>query len=121
MGEICWALGMRKDALDAAESAYSLAPWNPRVMGLLAGILAQTGDTARATSLAGELVKVGPIGMLVYNLLRSDTDDDAEWYEKAIEQRELFTVLYAHSPIMRPLRQSLRWPTLGRLINLPEA
>jgi hypothetical protein len=98
--DICWALGMRKDALDAAESAYRLAPWNPRVIGLLAGILSQTGATDRATSLSGELEKVGPIGMLVYHLMRSDTDAAAEWYRRAIDEREMFAVLYARSPIM---------------------
>jgi tetratricopeptide (TPR) repeat protein len=121
MGEIGWALGMRKDALEAAQSAYSLAPWNPRVVGLLAGALAETGETARAESLLGELQKMSPIGMLVYHLVRSDTDAAGEWYRRAIEQREMFTVLYASSPLMRPLRQSTHWPLLGGLINLPHA
>ena len=108
-------------ALMAAGGGFATAQWAWDVLRLLAGILSQTGATARATSLAGELEKVGPIGMLVYHLLRSDTDAAAEWYRRAIDQREMFAVLYARSPIMKPLRQSLHWPMLGRLINLPEA
>jgi hypothetical protein len=92
-----------------------------RVIGLLAGILARSGNLLRAEELIEPLRKAGPVGMLVYHLLLSDTDAMAEWYEKAIKDRELFAILYAQTPIIKPLRESRHWPALARMMNLPSA
>ena len=71
-------------------------------------------------ALIQQLRGAAPVGMLVYYLLSSETDMAADWYVKAIEQREFYTVIYARTPITRPLRQSRHWPALARMMNLPE-
>ena len=47
--------GMMAEALAAAEKGYQIAAWNPRIIGLLAGVLARTGERARAEALIGQL------------------------------------------------------------------
>jgi hypothetical protein len=58
-------------------------------------------------------------GRVEYHLYRSEVDAAADWYEKMIEQREPFAVIYAGSSLCKDLRQSPRWPALARKINLP--
>ena len=119
MSEIHVSAGKLSDALTSAEAAFRLAPWNSRVAGLLAGILACNGNIHQAEELIKKLSKSGPVGMLLYHLLCSDADTMAEWYEKAIKDRELFAILYAQAPIIKPVRQSVHWPRLARMMNLP--
>ena len=114
---------MLTEALPAAERARQLAPWNARVAGVLAAILIRTGDKDRAAELRRQLQlkDAAPIGMVVYHLLCSEIDAAADWYEKCIEQREPFAVMYARTAFVAPLRSSSRWPALARMMNLPEA
>jgi eukaryotic-like serine/threonine-protein kinase len=111
--------GMLTEALAAAESARQLAPWNARVAGVLAAILTRTGERDRAAELRRELKAAAPIGMVVYHILCSELDAAADWYEKCIEQREPFAVMYARTAIAAPLRSSARWPALAKSMNLP--
>ncbi len=111
--------GMLAEALASAESARELAPWNARVGGVLAAILARTGDTDRSAELRMQLKNAAPIGMVVYHLLCSELDAAADWYEKIVEQREPFAVMYAHTAIVAPLRSSARWLSLAKTMNLP--
>jgi hypothetical protein len=46
-------------------------------------------------------------------------DRAADWYEKSIEERELFAIIFAPAPIIVPLRESARWARLATLMNLP--
>jgi hypothetical protein len=120
MAENYAARGMLTEALAAAECARELAPWNVRVAGVLAAILTRTGDRDRAAELRQQLKDAAPIGMVVYHLLCSEMDAAADWYEKCIEQREPFAVMYARAHILAPLRSSARWPALAKRMNLPE-
>lgn len=119
MAENYAARGMLAEALVAAESARELAPWNARVAGVLAAILARTGDGGRAAELCLQLTDAAPIGMVVYHLLCSELDAAADWYEKCIERREPFAAMYARAAIVAPLRASARWPSLAKTMNLP--
>ena len=56
-------------------------------------------------------------GRVLYYLLCSEIDGAADWYEKAVEQRELFATIFAQAPISRELRESPRWPRLAKLMN----
>lgn len=38
-----------------------------------------------------------------------------------IDERELFAIEFASAPVVRPLRESPRWPGSARLMNLPES
>ena len=66
-----------------------------------------------------QLKNAAPIGMVVYHLLCSELDAAADWYEKIVEQREPFAVMYARTAIVAPLRSSARWLSLAKTMNLP--
>ena len=61
-----------------------------------------------------------PFSRVLYHVLRSEIDLAADWYERAIEERELFAIICAPSPVVRPLRESERWPRLATLMKLPD-
>ncbi len=58
---------------------------------------------------------------MLYHLLASELDAAADWYEKMIEHREPFAVLFARTPLTGPLRHSPRWSKIAALMNLPVA
>ncbi len=60
------------------------------------------------------------IGRVLYHVLCLEMDAAADWYERRIEQREPFAVIFADGPICRPLRESPRWPKLAKMMNLPD-
>jgi hypothetical protein len=47
------------------------------------------------------------------------TEEAAEWFEKAIEEREPAVVSYLRHPLMKPLQAGPRWPALARMMKLP--
>jgi TolB-like protein/predicted Ser/Thr protein kinase len=116
---------MVTEALAAAERAYELARWNPRIIGLLAGTLARAGERARAKTLIDNINNtpgrfVAPSGMVLYHLICSEVDAAADWYEKAIETRDPTLVPWIRLPLAKPLRMSPRWPKIAGMMNLPE-
>jgi Flp pilus assembly protein TadD len=116
---------MIPEALAAAERAYELAPWNPRVIGLLAGSLVRAGDRARAETLIDHIQDaqgrlVAPSGMALYHLVCSEIDAAGDWFEKAIETRDPAMVPWIRLPLTKPLRESPRWPKIAAMMNLPE-
>jgi TolB-like protein/Flp pilus assembly protein TadD/predicted Ser/Thr protein kinase len=117
--------GMLAEALAAAERAHQLAPWHPRMIGQLAGILARMGDAKRAETLIQQLRDAparpgAPIGMVLYHLIRAEIDAAADWYEKAIEQRDLILIPWITLPLAKPLRSSPRWPPIAKMMNLQQ-
>ena len=60
-------------------------------------------------------------GRAWYHLLCSEVAAAAGWYEKMIEARDVFAVVYANSPYTEELRASPHWARLARLMNLPES
>ncbi len=114
------------EALAAAEKAYQIASWNPRVIGLLAGVLARAGERTRAATLISELSGTtgrlaAPSALVLYHLLCNEIDAAADWYEKAIEERDLILIPWLRLPLLKPLRASARWPKIARMMNLPES
>ena len=121
------ALSLRRENLAEAqlfaEKMHTLVPAHPFAIGLLAGILSRIGDTARAEQL---LAKLGngssygaPSGLVCYYMVRSEIDQAADWFRKAIAQRD------SRAPGILPrlfgdlLLSSPHWPSLARLMNLP--
>ena len=49
-----------------------------------------------------------------YQLICSEVDAAAGRYEKIIEARDLFAVVYANSPYTKELRASAHWPRLSK-------
>ena len=115
------AQGRLAEALTCAEKAYSLAPWSAWTTGLLAGVLVRTGDASRAEELLQRLGNGAPLGLTVFNLVRLEMNQAADWAEKAIEQRDPHIAWLLRHPLSEALRASPRWPTLATMMNLPEA
>jgi hypothetical protein len=59
-------------------------------------------------------------GRINYHLLCSEIDAAADWYERAIQERDPFAVVFASIPWGKDLRESPRWPRLAKMMNLPE-
>jgi len=112
-------------ALVLCEKAYALAPLFPHVIGLLAGLLKRTGETRRAEELLGKLQPGdafgAPRGLAVYHWVLREFDAEADWLEKAIEQRDLYGATYLRYWYGRELRSTPRWAGLMRKLNLPES
>ena len=126
LGRIYSFRGQLAEALAAAEKAYELAAWNVRVTALFAGILIQSGDHSRAKELVAKLRaqsgdKYGtPMALAVFHAICGEPDAAADWFEKAIGQRDPAVVGYLRTPVMKILQSSPRWPALAKQMNLPE-
>jgi TolB-like protein/Tfp pilus assembly protein PilF len=123
MGLSCLKQNRMTEAIAYEEKARSLAPWNPTVIGRLAGMYQRVGEKSCAQALLEELgdgTAFGvPGGFFCYHSVLADVDSAAGWYEKAIEQRDprapwLFPLQFADL-----LTSSPRWPDLMRMMNLP--
>ena len=120
LGEAYWASDKRSLAMAAFERAYQLAPWTITA-GWLAAALWQRDEQARARQLIMEMGdSPRPLwGRVVYHLLTLDLDAAADWYDRMIEHRDPFALVYARTSIVAPLREHHRWPELARLMQLP--
>jgi serine/threonine-protein kinase len=113
---------MWTDALAAAERAYALAPWTPCTSALLAAVLRQMGHGDRAQDLFNRLRTMPGQhhwGMVLYHLVCGDTEDAVAWLARAIEQRDLMTIIQIRSPLAAQMRAHRRWPELAREVKLP--
>jgi TolB-like protein/Flp pilus assembly protein TadD len=123
LGSLHASQGRLTDALACAEKAHALASWSPHVAGLLAGVLHRTGEVRLAEAL---LEKIGPghvksaHARALFYLVCGDIDRAADSVEKSIEERDPDIMVLLNVAVSRPLRSSLRWPALARLMNLPE-
>jgi len=120
LGETYWASGKWTEAIAAFERAYQLAPWT-FTAGWLAAMLWQRDEKARARQL---IMAMGdsPVplwGRVVYHLLTLDLDAAADWYDRMIDARDPFALVYARTSIVAPLREHHRWPELAALMQLP--
>jgi eukaryotic-like serine/threonine-protein kinase len=123
-----FSLGMNyasRDLIDearaSAERAYHLAPWTACTVGLLAATSRRAGDERRADQLTDELHKMRGQphwGIVLYHLVNKDVDEAAHWIEKAIEQRDLMTIIQIRAPLAEPVRASAQWAALASRANL---
>jgi serine/threonine protein kinase/Tfp pilus assembly protein PilF len=112
-------------ALALSEKAYALGTPLPHAIGLLAGLLKRTGATHRADELLGKLKPTdafgAPRGLAVYHWMLREFDAEADWLEKAIDQRDNYAGVYLRLWYGRELRSTPRWAGLMRKLNLPES
>ena len=96
----------------------------PQVIGMLAGLLKRTGDTRRSEELLRKLqpgdAYGAPRGLAVYHWVLREFEAEADWLEKAIDQRDYAAVYYLRVGFARELRLTPRWAGLMRKLNLPE-
>ena len=104
-------------------------PWAPRtplgpyvLVGMLAGALVRSGERMRAEGLIREMGDAPqPVtGMVLYHVLCSEMESAADWYERAIEQRDRFALVFANTPLLSDFRRTSGWQKLSRMMNLPE-
>jgi tetratricopeptide (TPR) repeat protein len=111
-------------ALVLGEKAFAVAPL-PHVIGLLAGLLKRTGDTRRAEELLQKLQPADaygvPRGLALYYWVLGEFDAEADWLEKAIDQRDSYGAVFPRVWYGRELRSTPRWAGLMRKLNLPES
>ena len=123
LGQAYLATGHLEQSVAAFERAHRAAPEHAIPLGLLAGTLVQLGDTARAAELIRQMGD-DPLpvwGRVLYHLVCGEINAAADWFERMIQHREPFAVVYARAPIVKPLRESSRWRTLGEMMNLRES
>jgi serine/threonine protein kinase len=115
--------GPEDEARSLAERGYAIAPWFKPMVGLLAALLARSGESARAEMLFRQHLSpdqgyVDPIGPAIFHLLSGHVDQVADCVERAIQERQ-FAVFFFLSSHGKIVRASARWPALARMINLP--
>ena len=122
IGDTYMQMGQFPEARAAAERAYGANPTHSMAWGLLAAALARLGEKDRAAALIGEGGdSPRPFwGRVLYHLWCLEIDESASWYEKAIQEREPFAIWFLNAELLKPLRASLHWPRLARMMNLPE-
>ncbi len=120
--------GMHKDALTAAENAYSLAPWSKTVGGLFGGLLRSTGEVDRAGQLYRELITANAygaaMGLVLFHVGCSEMEQAADAAERAVEQRDTRMILLMG--LMRAFRPNLvrkdgKWSAIARMLGIPFA
>jgi serine/threonine-protein kinase len=119
MGITCALRGELAQARGWAEGARQVAPNHPLCIGLLAAVLVRSGEKEQADRLLGDKDRAAPGALVLYHLLCSETDAAADWYEKAIAQKDPVAAVWAASELFKPLRESPRWPALAKRMNLP--
>jgi serine/threonine-protein kinase len=101
-------------ARPAAERSVQAAPWFAQASGLLAGILAQLGESERAEELVTRLRNMPRAGLFRYHLLCSRIDAAADCLAQMIEDREPTAPVSSFA-----IRSSPRWPAVAKMMNLP--
>jgi hypothetical protein len=119
IAESCFFQGRPTEAREPAEEAFRLAPWDPVAAGFLAGLLIRSGETERAEKLIETIRGMVPVAMITYHLVCRKIDSAIDWYERDIELRQPSATTLACSELLKPLRDSPRWPKLARMMNLP--
>jgi len=121
LGEAYAAMGRWPEAIGTLEQAHRIVPQDALSTGLLAGALVRLGDTTRAEGLVREMGEAPrPVfGRVLYHLLCGDTDLAADWYERAIDERDPFALVFANGPLVSTFKRTARWPKLAKMMNLP--
>jgi serine/threonine-protein kinase len=119
LGEAYLASGRTQDALSEFERAHQLAPWMAVPTGLLAATLWNMGEKERAEELVRGMAPMPLWGPTEYHLMTSQLDAAADWYERMIEQRDPFALVYALSAKTTALRAHPRWRRIAEMMNLP--
>jgi TolB-like protein/Tfp pilus assembly protein PilF len=116
------ALVLRGDLAEArrvAERGVRSAAKRASHLGLLAGILARSGEIRSSEEVLAQLMGMAPSGLFFYHLLCSEIEAAADEYAKMIEERDAAAIWFAAAGFLRPLRSSCRWPALSQMMNLP--
>jgi serine/threonine-protein kinase len=115
--------GRHAEARNCAEKAFALFPSSPYNIGLLAGVLRNSGETARGEVLLAQLPPgsfEAPIALYCFHLVCGEIDAAVESARKAMEQRVPLFFSCAIRPFEHVLRKSPGWPALLKKMNVAE-
>jgi hypothetical protein len=73
------------------------------------------------TSQANSEVYSVPLGHAVFHVVSGELQQAAEWFAKAIEQRDSHVLACLQGGLGVPIRNSAHWPALAALANLAVA
>jgi len=120
LGETYVALSRWNEAVETLREALRLTPQAAYVAGTLAGALRRAGQHAEADTVVSAMDEqpIHQFGRVCYHLIAGEMGEGAQWYERAIEVRDPFVVIFASAPLTASLRHSPHWPRLARLMNL---
>jgi serine/threonine-protein kinase len=121
LGEVYVDLGRWQEAADAFGRMYRSLPDWALSTGGLAGVLARMGNRTRAEALVREMGPQPrpPMGRVLYHVFCDEFEAAAEWYERAIEERDPFALVFAAVPAFDGFRRSGHWPRIASLMRLP--
>ena len=122
LGEAYATMGRWPEAIAALEEAHRIFPKDALATGTLAGALVRVGEVTRAGGLIRQMGEAPRpiVGKVLYHVLCSENEPAADWYQRAIEQRDPFALVFANVPLFGTFRQTSRWPQLARMMNLPD-
>ena len=109
------AYGRFADARECAEKALAYIPSSPRVVGLLAGALARTGEAGRSRALLDALPgnsSEASIAHTFYHFVLGEIDSAVERAGTALEQRNFMLINNYLRPFERRLSRSPAWPAV---------
>jgi TolB-like protein/Tfp pilus assembly protein PilF len=112
------------EALSLAEMLLSSAPWYSQGLVAYAGLLNGVGQATRGKEVLQRLKLDSPgsnTHMATYHLFCDELDEAADWFEKALDNRDADAAMVLQMEIAKGLRAGARWPRLEALMNLPEA
>ena len=113
--------GRHAEARDCAEKAFAIFPSSALNMGLLAGVLRNAGETARAEALLAQLPAGSygaPVGLTCFHLVCGEIDAAVEWAGKAAGERNPTFIQGVIRPFEKLFRKSPGWPALLERMNL---
>ena len=121
MGEAYATMGRWQEAVRFLERAHELVPSDGLMAGTLAGALVRAGARDRAESVIRRMGETPRplMGRVLYHWLCSEEHDAAVWYERAINGRDPFAIVFAGCRLNREFRNSSHWPKLARMMNMP--
>jgi Tfp pilus assembly protein PilF len=124
LADLYAARRMFVEALPFAEKAFSLVPWYTQAVGVYAALLVRTGERYRGLELIRRLgtgeAYGASTGLAIFHTHCGEIDLAADWFEKAIEERNPSVGYLLQRATGEPLRASPRWPKLAALMNLPK-
>lgn len=121
LGEAYASAGLWREAADVLRVAFRLAPESGLVSGTLAGVLRRAGEHSEADAVVHAMGEFPhPIfGRVLCHILSAEMDQAAEWYQRAVAERDPFALIFAPAPLNEGFRQSVHWPKLAALMRLP--
>ncbi len=121
LGEAYVMLERWADAIPPLEHARVLIPTFSMNLGFLAGAHVRAGNRERGAEMLRALDGTArpPIGRALYHVVVGELDLAAQWYERAIHERDPFALVFAACRPLNVLRETPHWPRLAGLMRLP--